>query len=194
MRKFTVPIFVGVAFLLLYGVASAGNVHFAGNPREPAFTDLGTRLQTTVDVAGLGNFSTQLNVSANGLATGTATCANPGNQNQPAGQNPAAFPVSSTGTIAVPASDIKNGRVQITVTTAAPASPVTIPGAPGCPNPGWTEMMTITNVAFTSASISIIQDTNNDTLFLEGPALSTTCTFSPATSDGPVPEANVNCS
>jgi hypothetical protein len=51
-----------------------------------------------------------------------------------------------------------------------------IPGAPGCPNPKWTE--TITDVAFTSATIQLSQ--NNSVV------VTLNCTFSPPTSDGSV--------
>ena len=175
--------------------ASAGNAHFAGHPAQPSFIDNGTTLTTNVDVAGLGNFNTQLNVSAQGRATGNSTCANPGTkQTQPGGQNPAGFPITTSGTTAIPAADIKNGRTQISVTTIPPVSPITITGAPDCPNAGWTETVTITNVSFTSASVTIKQDTNNNNSYSdEAVALAATCTFSPATVNGAVPAASVHC-
>jgi hypothetical protein len=52
--------------------------------------------------------------------------------------------------------DIKNGNVTISTTTSPPVTP--IPGAPDCPNPMWTE--TITDMAFTSATITLFQDSN----------------------------------
>jgi hypothetical protein len=183
-----------VTVLALVGVASAGNAHFAGKPSEPTFNDLGASLRTRVDVAGLGNFSTQLDVAANGTASGTTTCGNPGtNQTQAKGQNPAPFPVTAAGTTSVPQSDIKNGRVQISVTAITSPLVFTKAGAPDCPSPGWTETVTITDVAWTSAAVAVSQDTNNNGSFEEAAALSAACSFSPATSDGAVPVANVSC-
>ncbi len=200
MFRLTVAVAAAVSVLALVGVASAGNVHLAGGKNaEPSFNDLGTDLQATVDVAGLGNFDTQLSITANGTASGTSTCANPsendGKDQQPAGQNPAAFPVTATGTVVIPGSEIKNGRVQITA--LAETAPLTFEaaGAPDCPSGNWTETVTITDVAFTSATLTIKQDTDVDGSYTdEVVALSVgPCLFSPATSDGSVPAADVSC-
>jgi hypothetical protein len=192
MFRLTLAVAAVVSVLALVSVASAGSAHFAGKPSEPTFNDLGTNLSTRVDVAGLGNFNTQLDVSANGTATGTSVCSNNGGNPAP-GQNPAAFPVTGSGTTTIPSSDIKNGRTQITVTSVVTPLVFTKAGAPDCPNPGWTETVTITNVAFTSATVKVTQDTNNNGSFEEAPVLTATCTFSPATSNGAVPVADVTC-
>jgi hypothetical protein len=101
---------------------------------------------------------------------------------QPPGQNPAE--VDLTGPTAVPAGDIKNGNVTITTRTDAPVTP--IPGAPDCPNPQWTE--NITDMAFTSATISLFQDANANGTFDDSElVLTVNCTFSPPRSNGSVP-------
>jgi len=192
MFRLTIALLVAISVLALAGVASAGNAHFAGKPTEPTFNDLGTDLRTRVDVAGLGNFNTELDVTANGTATGTSTCTNNGGNAAP-GQNPAAFPVTATGTLTVPSSDLKNGRVQISVTSFTSPLVFEKAGAPDCANPGWTQTVTITDVAWTSAAVAVTQDTNNNGFFEEAAALSAACTFSPATSNGAVPVANVSC-
>jgi hypothetical protein len=159
--------------------ALAGNAHLKGN-HPLSFTDNGLTLTGTASYAGLGNFDTLQTLSATGNVT--ATCTNPAGANKPPGQNPA--PVTLTGSTAVPKGDIKNGNVTITTTTGAPTSP--IPGAPGCPNTGWTE--NITDVAFTSATIQLFQDSNGNGVFDPGElVLTVNVTFSPPTSNGTVP-------
>ena len=175
----TVPLAAVIAFA---APALAGNAHLKGN-HPLSFTDNGLTLTATVSYAGLGNFDTLQFLSATGNVT--ATCTNPAGATQPPGQNPA--PVTLTGSTAVPKFDIKNGNVTITTVTFAPVTP--IPGAPGCPNPNWTE--TITDVAFTSVTIQLFQDLNGNGVF-EIPTelvLTVNVTFSPPTSNGPVPES-----
>jgi hypothetical protein len=174
-----------VAVGLLAGPALAASPHLKGN-RPISFNDLGLTLQGTASYAGLGNFDTQQVLTATGNPT--AVCTNPSGKQQPPGQNPAE--VTLTGVTAIPASDIKNGNVTITTTTAAPVSP--IPGAPDCPGVQWTE--SITNVAFTTATISVFQDANANGTFESGElVLTVNCTFSPPTSNGSVPQSGFTC-
>jgi hypothetical protein len=174
MRRPLVALVVPLVLCVFATQAMAVSPHVKSGP---SFTDNGSTLTATVTYAGLGNFDTTQTLTATGNPT--ATCTNPAGATQPPGQNPAS--VTLTGVTAVPASDIKNGNVTLTTTTGAPVSP--IPGAPGCPNRKWTE--TITDVAFTSATIQLAQ---------QGSVVVTvSCTFSPPTSNGPVPSSGFSC-
>jgi hypothetical protein len=160
-------------------VSLASSVHLkGGRSAEPSFVDNGLTLSASSALSGLGNGDILVTLSATGDPT--ATCTNPAGATQPPGQNPAE--VTLTGTQSIPASSIKNGTVSFGLKTSAPVSP--IPGAPGCPNSKWTE--TITDVAFTSAQITVEQP--QGTL-----VLSVSCTFSQPTDGGAVPGAEVTC-
>jgi hypothetical protein len=164
-----------------FGIAPAvaSSVHLKGGKNaEPSFTDNGLTLSAAGALAGLGNADVLISLTATGQPT--AVCTNPSGANQPPGQNPAE--VTLTGTQSIPAAEIKNGTTPFGVTTEAPVSP--IPGAPDCPNPRWTE--TITDVAFTSATITIEQPPGTV-------VLTVSCTFSSPTSNGAVPGGNVSC-
>jgi hypothetical protein len=155
--------------------------------RNPVlFVDNGLTLTATVSYAGLGNFTTLQDLDA--TADATSTCTNPAGATQPPGQNPADAVVG--GQTVVPVDDIKNGNVTITTVTIAPTTPIA--GAPDCPNPQWTE--NITDLAFTSATITVFQDSNENGMFEAGElVLTVNCTFSPPTSNGPVPTSDFTC-
>lgn len=169
-----------VVLLLVAGVAGpawAQSVHLKPPHQNPTFYDLGLALNTQGQLAGLGNADVLVTLTA--AASVTATCTNQGGGEAP-GQNPA--PITVAGSEAIPASEIKNGTTPFNVTTDAP--PSTISGAPGCPNPNWTE--TIVDLAFTSAILTVEQPPGTA-------VLTVSCTFNPPTSNGLVPSGNVTC-
>lgn len=179
--KAAVVVAVALATLVVGSTAAtAANPHFKG--RNPIrFTDNVLSLTATASYAGLGNFDSLQVLTATGNTV--STCTTPSGSNEAPGQNPA--PVTLVGATPVEADDIKNGNVTIMTSTDAPASPV--PGAPGCPNSGWTE--TITDVSFTSATIRLYQDQNAGSGEFgrwETLVLTATCTFDPSTSNGNV--------
>ena len=154
------------------------SVHLKGGANaEPNFVDKGLTLNAAASLAGLGNEDVLVTLSA--TAAATSTCTNQGG-NQAPGQNPAEVTVS--GSQSIPASEIKNGNVAFNVTTEAPVTP--IPGAPGCPNPNWTQ--DITDLSFTTATITVEQPAGNL-------VLTVTCSFDAATTNGAISGASVNC-
>jgi len=184
-RKIIVSLAALVAVLMTAAVATA-SVHLKGGANaEPSFTDNGLTLTADGALSGLGNGNIAVILTA--TANTTATCTNPAGATQPPGQNPA--PTTVSGGQFIPSTSIdKNGNVPFHVTTNPPTSP--IPGAPQCPNSKWTE--TITDLAFTSATIQVFQPANSSgtggTL-----VLTVTCSFSSPTTDGAVPSSNVTC-
>jgi len=153
-------------------------VHLKGGKRAaPAFVDLGLALQATGSLSGLGNGDILVHLEVAGQAY--STCANPGGGTQPPGQNPA--DVTLSGTQAIPSSQIKNGTVKFGLVTGAPPSPV--PGAPGCPNAQWSQV--VEDVAFSRAAI-IVEQGGAAVLALD-------CSFSPSTADGAVPAQTMTC-
>jgi hypothetical protein len=128
-----------VAVTAAVGSAQTSGVHFL---RGPVFTDLGTQLRATGTLAGLGNEDVTVTLTATG--TGTVTCTNPAGNVAP-GQT---FTTTVTGTQS--GIEVKNGRANFNVTTLAPTAP-----AGSCPNPKW--RATVTDVTFTSATITATQ-------------------------------------
>jgi hypothetical protein len=162
MRRTPILLLGVIAVVLMTAsVALAANVHFKHG--SPVFNDGGTFLTASGSLAGLGNGDVVITVT--GTGNPTATCTNPAGATQPAGQNPAE--VTLTGVEAIPGSDIKNGNLSFSVDTGSPVSPV--PGAPECPNPNWTER--ITDVAFTSATITVYQPCTDTTLPIDCPVV-----------------------
>ena len=135
-----------ISLLLLLGAmapaAFAQNPHFISGP---TCVDIGTQVRCSGKIAGLGEGPVTLVIDAVGVAT--VECANPAGNVAP-GQETT---VQSGGTF-----DLGKPRGgQITFrnqTTAPPADP---DPAEVCPNPKWDA--TITDVEFTTATLSVLQ-------------------------------------
>ena len=148
MRKILFVALAAVTALLLAGLAAGqtSGAHFTKGG-SPVCTDIGTQVECTAEVAGLGQETVVATVSANGTATGL-TCTSPGG-NQAPGQNPA-VPVTSSGTQTI--TNPKNGRASIDVKSA---TPTVTPKQAGCPNNNW--RVTIADVTFTTYTLTISQ-------------------------------------
>jgi hypothetical protein len=159
-RIFIATAAVGL-FVAFSAVAVAASVHFKKG--SPVFTDQGLSLSASGALAGLGNGDVVITVTATGQPV--ATCTNPAGATQPPGQNPAE--VTLTGVQALPASEIKNGNLSFNVNSGSPTTP--IPGAPGCPNPNWTEDITDVIFAGHQATITVYQPCTDTTLPIDCP-------------------------
>lgn len=109
----------------------------------PTFTDEGTTLNVTGNVSGLGNDDLTVVLDASGIAS--VICRNPAGHRAP-GQDTA---VDASGS--VEGIEVKNGRASFDVTTAEPTV-----SSDACPNDKWTAI--VTDVAFSSATLTLIQD------------------------------------
>ncbi len=134
------------AFMATAALAQSG--HFVGTP---TCTDIGTQVQCTGKVAGLGGTTFTITVSAPG--TGSVECTNPAGNVAP-GQSFTTTVSGTSGPFATP----RNGQARFTVTSNAPSAP-----AGSCPNPMWTA--TVTDVSFTTATLTLREDgTVSDTI------------------------------
>jgi hypothetical protein len=149
MRRVLIAFTVlALAALSLAATASAQSGHFVGTP---TCTDIGTQVRCTGKVAGLGGTTFTITVSAQGTAS--VTCTNPGGNVAP-GQS---FTTTTTGTSG-PFATPRNGQARFTVTSNAPSAP-----AGSCPNAMWTG--TVTDVEFTTATVTLLEDsTVSDTI------------------------------
>jgi hypothetical protein len=144
MRRYLLALGVAVVAALAFpSLASAQSGHFVGTQ---TCTDIGTQVQCSGKVAGLGGTTFTITVAAQGTAD--VTCTNPAGNVAP-GQSFDFTAQGSSGPFPTP----RNGQSPYTVTTNAPSAP-----AGSCPNPKWTA--SVVDVAFTTATISLFEDGN----------------------------------
>jgi hypothetical protein len=134
---------VAAGLLALPSAASAQSGHFV---QTQTCTDIGTQVQCSGKVAGLGGTTFEITVAAQGTAE--VVCINPGGNRAP-GQDTTIDTSGSSGPMPTP----RNGQFRYTVTTAPPGP---LPATPTCPNAQWTPV--ITDVSFTTATITLSED------------------------------------
>ena len=136
-------------------ICSSGAAVFAASPHykrgSPQCVTGGTTATCSGALAGLGNEDVRITVSITGTAQ--PFCAAPGNPaNIVAGQNPVDFTASAS--VTVPASEIKNGTLNFSVSATA-VVPVPTAQEAGCPNPNWN--VTISQATISSLTLTIEQ-------------------------------------
>jgi hypothetical protein len=136
--------------MVMATAAFAQTGHFVGTP---TCTDVGTQLECSGKVAGLGAETFQIEVSAQG-AVASVECENPAGNVAP-GQSFSFDASGSTGEISTP----RNGQFKFRLSTDEPSAP-----AGSCPNPKWTA--TVTDVEFSgSATLTLSENgTVSDTV------------------------------
>jgi hypothetical protein len=141
MRRFMFS-FALALLVLAFGASSAlaQSGHFVG---AQTCRDLGTTLQCSGKVAGLGGTTFEIRVTADGTAS--VQCRNPAGNVAP-GQSFDFDAAGSTGSLPTP----RNGQFRYTVATTAPTAP-----AGSCPNPMWTA--TVTDVSFTNITLELYE-------------------------------------
>jgi hypothetical protein len=147
MRRYVIVGLIAIlaSFTLVITVAAQSGHFLTSGGNTVTCTDIGTQLQCSGKVSGLGGTTFEIRLVASGEAS--VVCTNPGGNIAP-GQNFTFTASGTTGTQTTP----RNGQFSFTVTTAAPAAP-----ANSCPNPGWTA--TVSDVDFSgAATLSLFED------------------------------------
>jgi hypothetical protein len=139
-----------VALALGASPAGAQSGHFITSGRNaPSCVDIGTQVQCSGKVAGLGGTTFEITVTASGIAS--VECENPGGPpgNRAPGQDTAVDVAGSSGLLPTP----RNGQHTFTdIMTAAP----TVPNFPTCPNPQW--IAHVVDVSFGPATLTLFED------------------------------------
>jgi hypothetical protein len=148
MKRTTILTLVSILALgVLAAPAVAASGHFIQNgANAPSCTDIGTQVECTGKVAGLGGDTFEITIDADGIAT--VECINPGGNRAP-GQDTEVAVEGTTGELSTP----RNGQYVFTIKTLDPAP---LPPTPTCPNPQWSPE--IVDVAFTVATLTLLED------------------------------------
>jgi hypothetical protein len=129
--------------MVMATAALAQSGHFVGTP---TCTDVGTQLECSGKVAGLGGVRFRIEVSVED-AVASVECENPAGNVAP-GQSFSFDPLGSTGEIRTP----RNGQFKFRLSTDEPSAP-----AGSCPNSKWTA--TVTDVEFSGlATLTLFED------------------------------------
>jgi hypothetical protein len=130
------------AFLVVTAIGFAEKVHVPGNHID--FTDVGTQLETDLKVSGLGYGDVTILIDAAGVAD--TTVINPDGHPAPGQQ----IGVVSSGAATIPSDQIKNGTVELVLTTEVPEIDFDLP------NPQWTGILD--DVTFDEVTVTVIQN------------------------------------
>jgi hypothetical protein len=146
MRKFGI---IAVLSLLVTAFAAVPVLAQSGHflDRTVECTDIGTQVECTGKVAGLGGTIFEITVDA-ADAIATVECTNPG-QNVAPGQDTAVTVAGTTDPLPTP----RNGNYTFGLTTDDPEP---LPPTPTCPNNQWTP--NIVDVTFTEATLTLLED------------------------------------
>lgn len=148
LRKFgIIAVLSLIVVALAVAPALAQNPHFGQGARAATFTDLGTQLQVTGTIVGLG--SEPLNVFVTSDAVADVECRNPGGNIAP-GQSQTLTVEGETGEV----TPDRQGRFTIQPGALVTPEP-TVTGAEACPNPQWTAE--VTDVTFSDIQVFVEQ-------------------------------------
>jgi hypothetical protein len=143
MKRYLLFGAVALAALAFPGVASAQSGHFVQNQ---TCTDIGTQVQCSGKVAGLGGTTFEITVEAEGTAE--VVCINPGGNRAP-GQDTEVTVAGTTDPQPTP----RNGQFRYRITSDDPEP---LPPTPTCPNNSW--RAEIVDVTFTDATLTLLED------------------------------------
>ena len=154
MKRVGITFAAFALFMTMALSAGAQSGHFLNSGGNTvSCVDIGTQVQCTGKVAGLGGTTFEITVEADGIAE--VVCINPAGHRAP-GQDTAATVEGSTDPLPTP----RNGQYRFTVTTDDPEP---LPATPTCPNNQWTP--NIVDVSFTTATLTLLEDgTESDSI------------------------------